>query len=64
MVITLNDEEIRKVLLEEVAKKIHSKYVTDIDNCWFDVESADGKVEDIESVNFSCTVETEIKGDE
>ena len=57
MRITLSDEEIREALAEVISSKVQNVINTpDVDDCWFTVKSAQGEVDDIESIEFIAEV--------
>lgn len=60
MKITLSTYEVREALAEAIEKKTNHMVIdVDPDDCWFDVKSVDGEIEDIESVEFTFNTESE-----
>lgn len=57
MQITLNHEEIRKALSEAISHKLKEMYSIVSDDCWFEVESTQGIVTDIEFINFCYEID-------
>jgi len=55
MKVTLTDDEVRQILREALYKKMDfncSKPTEE--NTWFDVTDANGEVQDLEEVTFTC----------
>lgn len=62
MQIRLNNEEIRKALSEALSQKLNHIYNIEMEDCWFDVESAEGPINDVEFINFNYEIDTEKQG--
>lgn len=55
MIVILTDDEVREALLKAAAEKTQGVLGNgDVDNCHFDIQTADisGSVEDVEQVQF------------
>jgi len=57
MELKLNDDEVREALKKALEVKVsHILGELDPDNCWFEIRSSAGEVEDIETVEFCSRV--------
>lgn len=53
MLVTLTDKEVREALLNVAKEKTnHALSAVDVDQCHFEIETADGDASDVESVMF------------